>query len=234
LLEVTYVKQAARGARQLLFSNLRQARHTDRRLVEDYLTQATVRKLHLGCGTNVLPGWLNADYFPSSAKILHLDATKPFSLLAIGSFDYIFSEHMIEHISYLDGSRMIAECYRILRLGGKLRLSTPDLSFLVDLYKNDKSKMQREYVDWASKRITWAPYNEDTFVINNFVRDWGHCFIYDEKTLRKSMGKSGFTGITRYPLALSDDQAFCKLENEKKMPAGFLQLESLTLEGSKS
>ena len=66
---------------------------------------------------------------------MYLDATQTFPLPDC-SFDYIFSEHMIEHVTYQNGKRMILECYRVLKPGGLLRISTPDLSFLVDLYKD--------------------------------------------------------------------------------------------------
>src|SRR4030095_12453732 len=133
------------------------------------------------CGDHLLDGWLNADLFPRSAMVLHLDATGPFPF-GDEEFDYVFSEHMIEHISYAQGLHMLSECYRILRKNRKIRISTPNLAFLIDLYKERKSDLQNEYIKWATDEfISFAPGYTDTFVINNFVRDWGHRFIYDEK-----------------------------------------------------
>ena len=141
---------------------------------------------------------------------------------------------MIEHISYSNGLAMLRECHRILRNNGKIRISTPNLQFLIDLYKDNKSKLQREYIKWAiDSFIKSAPCYDDTFVINNFVRDWGHLFIYDEKTLRSSLEKAGFTKIIRCDLNESKDETLRNLENEKRMPKGFLKLESVTLEGTK-
>jgi predicted SAM-dependent methyltransferase len=163
-----------------------------------------------------------------------LDATKPFPL-ENDEFDYVFSEHMIEHVSYRQGEMMLQECFRILRTNGKLRVSTPDLSFLINLYNEDKTSAQREYIKWATdKFIRDAPRYEDTFVINNFVRAWGHLFIYDEKTLRSSMAKAGFTHIVRCDLNQSDDHSLSQLENDTRLPKGFLKLETMTLEGRKS
>ena len=59
-------------------------------------------KLHLGCGKNMLPGWINTDFPPKKENILELDATKKFPF-EDNSIDYVFSEHMIEHISFEDG-----------------------------------------------------------------------------------------------------------------------------------
>jgi hypothetical protein len=66
------------------------------------------------------------------------------------------------------------------------------------------------------------------------VRDWGHCFIYDEKTLNKSLTKAGFINIKRCKLQQSDLIELSGLENEDRMPEGFLGFETLTLEGEKS
>jgi predicted SAM-dependent methyltransferase len=206
----------------------------ERQIIKNYLSQTHIRKLHIGCGNNILEGWLNSDYCPRSATILHLDAAQSFPL-GNDEFDYIFSEHMIEHVSYSQGQTMLKECFRILRPNGTIRLSTPDLSFLIDLYKEDKTSLQREYITWAiDKFVSDAPRYEDIFVINNFVRAWGHLFIYDEKTLRSSMEEAGFANIVRCDLNQSEDDSLSNLENEKRLPNGFLKLETMTLEGRKS
>jgi predicted SAM-dependent methyltransferase len=206
---------------------------TDRKLIEGYYREHRIRKLHIGCGQNDHRGWLNSDYYPQSAQILHLDATEQFPF-GNDEFDYVFSEHMIEHITYSQGLHMLAECHRVLKPNGKVRITTPDLSFLIDLYGSDKSDLQNDYIEWATNQfISAAPRYEDTFVINNFVRDWGHKFIYDEKALRGSMEKAAFTGIVRRHLNDSQDDELRDLENEGRMPEGFLRLESLVLEGTK-
>jgi predicted SAM-dependent methyltransferase len=209
-------------------------RGTDRKLLDNYLRGEGPHKLHLGCGDNVRPGWLNSDYNPQSDSVLHLDATTPFPL-PDASLDYVFSEHMIEHLSYADGMRMLRECHRVLRPGGKVRISTPDLDFVVDLHRQDKSELQQSYIRWATEQfIEAAPYAGDTFVMNNFVRDWGHLFIYDVKTLSRAMESAGFTDITKHQLNESEDLNLVALENDSRMPQGFLQLESFTLEGVKA
>jgi predicted SAM-dependent methyltransferase len=205
----------------------------DRKIAENYYATTKTRKLHIGCGENFLDGWLNSDYFPYLSNIFHLDATERFAL-ADSTIDFIFSEHMIEHISYSHGSMMLVECYRVLRNNGKIRISTPDLPFLINLYQEQKTELQKEYIEWATAMfIPTAPCPNDTFVINNFVRDWGHLFIYDEKTLRLSLEMAGFSDIQRCELNKSTSAAFQDLENEKRIPQGFVNLESVTLEATK-
>jgi predicted SAM-dependent methyltransferase len=206
---------------------------TDARLIRNYFSARLTRKLHIGCGEHLLPDWLNADLHPVSLNVLRLDATKrlPFS---DNMFDYVFSECMIEHVPYRDGAHLLAECYRVLKPGGRLRIATPDLPFLIALYHRDKTELQREYIRWMTEvYIPYAPYADDTFVINNYVRDWGHQFIYDEKTLRRAFERAGFSAIVTRELNDSEDVALRGLENETRMPPGFLRLETLVVEGAK-
>lgn len=206
----------------------------DRKIKKSYFKQNHVKKLHIGCGTNILSGWLNSEYYPKSASILHLDATRSFPF-EDNSFDFVFSEHMIEHITFAEAQDMLAECYRTLKRGGRLRISAPDLSFLIELYREEKSDLQREYIQWfSSTLIEWAPYSDATFVINNFISDWGHKFTYDEETLRFSLEKAGFEKVKKCNLIKSEYEELRNLEYEERMPAGYLRLESMTVEGTKT
>ncbi len=130
---------------------------------------------------------------------------------------------------------MLRECYRVLRKNGKIRISTPNLRFLIDLYTDKKSELKRKYIKWHTDTyIEYAPYEDSTFVINNFVRAWGHKFIYNEKILRSSLKNVGFTKIIRCDLNESTDKSLCNLENDMRMPNGFLKLETFTMEGTKT
>jgi predicted SAM-dependent methyltransferase len=181
------------------------------------------KKLHLGCGDNRLLGWLNTDLHALEG-VFKLDATKPFPFPS-DSFEEIFSEHMIEHIPYKKGIAMLKECYRVLQPGGKLRVTTPDLKFLIALYA-PTTEQQRNYIKWSTDLfIPWATQPTSAFVINNFMRGWGHTFIFDEPTLREAFELAGFAKIKSCPLG--------PLESKGRMPDGFLELESFTLEGTK-
>jgi predicted SAM-dependent methyltransferase len=206
---------------------------SDRAILASYLAQSNSPKLNIGCGGRVLSGWLNTDYASALPMVMHLDIEKRFPFKE-ETFDYIFSEHVIEHIPYLGGVKMLMECFRVLKKPGKIRISTPDLAFLVNLTRFKKTDLQRAYIKWAANAfIPGAPDDNEVFVINNFVRNWGHTFIYDENTLRGAMLSAGFKTITKFDLLESQDAALRDLENEKHLPSNFLRLESFTLEGSK-
>jgi len=129
---------------------------------------------------------------------------------------------------------MLSECHRILKPGGRIRIATPDLSFLIDLYAPYKSELQNDYIRWALDNfVPDVPAPLDTFVINNFVRDWGHKFIYDQKVLRLSLENVGFLNIVKRNLNESGHEDLRELENESRMPNGFLALETIVLEAEK-
>jgi predicted SAM-dependent methyltransferase len=165
---------------------------------------------------------------------MFLDATERFPFMD-STFDYAFSEHMIEHIEYTKGLHMLRECLRILKPGGKIRIATPDLRFLVELYKSEKSELQDRYIEWAvNSFLPHIGIYQDVFVINNFVRDWGHQFIYDTKTLSEAMSASGFINVTRYSPDESDDTNLQGLEmHNTQIPDEFNRLETIVLEGRK-
>jgi predicted SAM-dependent methyltransferase len=206
----------------------------EEQILEGYLARNPSRKLHIGAGDHRLQGWLNTDIDVGLAKdLIYLDATKRFPF-DDNVFDIAFSEHVIEHISREQGVDMLYECHRVLKPGGQIRIATPDLAFLIDLYTPNKSALQISYIEWATDTsIPCAPFYADTFVINNYVRNWGHQFIYDEKVLTHALRRAGFTDIRRYEIGKSRCVELEDLENQARLPDGFLQLETLVLEATK-
>jgi predicted SAM-dependent methyltransferase len=187
---------------------------TKKRIVTNYFITNKIYKLQIASGMNSIKGWLNTDIKPRKG-IIYLNAYNklPFD---DNSFHYLFNEHFIEHIPYKIGEKLIRECYRILKPGGKIRISTPDLLFLIELYGHNKTKSQIEYIHWAADTMFLDDIKgnyEDTFVINNFFYNWGHKFIYDEKVLIALLESSGFVNIIRYNVGESDDVNLKNLEH---------------------
>jgi predicted SAM-dependent methyltransferase len=221
------------------WGSVRTVRHLTRsvlrhkpRLISKYLTANTVYKLHLGCGYHRISGWLNCDLDPMRDVII-LDVTRPLPFTD-GTFDFIYCEHMIEHIPYASGRGMLEECRRVLKPGGTLRIATPDVRFLFALYREDRSTLEAEYIAWSSVQFVGDKGPHTALgVINNFMRDWGHVFLYDPDTLRQSMEAAGFLEITPMKVGQSNKQALKGLENTERMPATHYDLETFILEATK-
>jgi predicted SAM-dependent methyltransferase len=197
-----------------------------------YLRANSVRRLQLGSGSNVYEGWLNTDVvdFKRKNEIVYLDATKPFPL-PDAAFDAVFSEHMIEHLTYEDGIRCLAECHRVLRAGGRIRVATPSLDRLITLCDAEQSDLQGRYIRWSIDSFQGGavPYLPG-FVVNNFFRDWGHQFIYDRQTLGHALESVGFVDVEEWPVGESGDQALVGLERHMRSAAEFNAFETMVLE----
>jgi predicted SAM-dependent methyltransferase len=193
-------------------------RFGDRRAIERYLRTEPVPKLQLGAGPNPLRGWLNTDLLPDlypehRAETLFVDTTRPLPF-ADGAFGYVFSEHQIEHIPEPAGRRMVAECFRVLRPGGRIRLATPDLAFAVRLYTQPDGEEERRYVDWVLDRFLPEVHggNRRCYVVNQLLNAHGHRFVYDEETLRAILDDAGFREVSRFGVGESGDPALSSLE----------------------
>jgi len=208
-----------------------------KKFIKNYLKQSDITKLQIGCGRNCLDGWLNTDYFPASKSVVFLDARKrlPFD---DDTFDYIFCEHFLEHLTYQEGINMLGECFRILNRGiGKIRIATPDLAFLIDLYNKNRTDLQARYIrHMTDKFLPNSNFYESTFIINNFFYNWNHKFIYNLKVLSESMKKIGYANITKYNVGESDDCELFDLESHADgiyVTDEFNWLETLIVEGVK-
>lgn len=81
--------------------------------------------VNIACGNAYLPGWTNLDYSPVSTDVIRADLTGRLPL-ADNSADLVYSSHFFEHIPTDRTAGFLAECHRILKPGGVLRLVMPD------------------------------------------------------------------------------------------------------------
>ncbi len=189
---------------------MRRARWLARRpsLINRYLATHAVRKLQIGAGFHRIPGWLDSDIQPRYPTTIYLDITESFPLPS-ASFDYVLSEHIIEHVPYPGATNAALECFRILRPGGRIRFATPDLKQLLGLFTQSQDAIQQRYSDWIVRNfVPHAVDSSPCFVVNNAFRNWGHEFLYDEVTLRDLLSRAGFTEIVRQSPGESDVAEF--------------------------
>jgi predicted SAM-dependent methyltransferase len=183
-------------------------------LIKAYIGSHPVSKLHVGAASNILEGWLNSDLKPRSEDVVLLDVSEPFPFEP-DSFDYVFSEHLIEHLGYDTGKFMLRECFRVMRSGGRIRIATPDTERLVALLSPDRDPTQMEYIEWISDKFfpEYGKPNRASIVVNNAFRSWGHQFLYDRETLKDVLEKTGFVDIVTFHPGESSDENLRGIEN---------------------
>jgi predicted SAM-dependent methyltransferase len=188
--------------------------------------------LHIGAERFSIPNWFNTDLDPVREDTYYLDATKPFPF-HWDAFDFIFSEHMIEHLSFRQGIDMLRECRRVLKPGGVIRIATPNLLNILALL--DESHHQ-DYLQWALKEFNLPgdPYPKAPNVINNFFRSWGHQFIYDPGTLRVALEQEGFTNVVECEVSESSHAPLRGLERHGVRWNDFInRFETMVFEATK-
>ena len=96
------------------------------------------------------------------------------------SFEAVYSEHMFEHILPMDGSTFLREMYRVLKPGGVLRVTTPDLEKYLMGYVHRKTDpfLADHAARFPPMGKLGPPYTAAT-VVNNIFRNYEHRWVYD-------------------------------------------------------
>jgi predicted SAM-dependent methyltransferase len=174
-----------------------------------------MKKLNFGCGGNLLDGWSNHD--------MDVDITKPLPF-PDNSTDYIFAEHVVEHLDSRDVFNFFSECYRILKKGGVLRVCVPSITRVA-------AKADDEYLYWLGS----SGFGEATLdsAIRNLMVNHGHKTMWSEEILSVALQGAGFD--YRYvAIGSSPDRNLCNLEGHWRVIGDHANwVESIAGEGVK-
>lgn len=200
--------------------------------IKRYFKTANESKLQIGFGNNSLPGWLNTGIsYMESKHGAYMDAGQPFPF-PDASFNYVYSEHLFEHLTYQQAQNMLKESYRVLKPGGVIRIATPDLRFLLGLYQDPEKPLHKEYIAYTAKNGGLP--STAVYVINRFHTAWGHQIIYDKETLSQALQQAGFKDICSCEVGESTHNALISVEGHfKSLPIEYNRLETMILEATK-
>lgn len=174
-------------------------------------------RLHLGCGTVYLKGYVNIDGAPD-----HISDKCPPELLEQNSTDFwhyykqgfgtlpghvvadlkhdlreplpfpngfvdeIVMYQVLEHVPSYEADRLVSDMARVLRMGGSLIVSVPDVRATARLLSEADTD---EKEDWAIRLIHGTQRNR-----------WSHHFCgYVPRTLRTLLSGHGFGGFENMP-----------------------------------
>jgi predicted SAM-dependent methyltransferase len=163
-------------------------------IIRRHLRLSDEPRLQIGSGPVALDGWLNSDLISGD---IYLDVTRTLPL-PDRSIRYAFGEHVIEHITQREADRLLGELHRVLQPGGILRLTTPDLKKIIAIYEDQNPVVSRADYARFLDRETGKPHFQPCQILNDYMRLWGHQYIYDEEDLRVRLQQAGFVRIKRW------------------------------------
>lgn len=175
-------------------------------------------RLNLGCGSQIIDGWINVDYSLGAKlskiplfglinrrfKFFKLDWDKRIFLHDLTkkfpweekSVDVIYSSHTLEHFTRVEGLNFLKECHRVLKYDGIIRIVVPDLQVIVDQYKN-KVFPANEFVE----RLL-VLYEKEKSSLKSLLMplvQFPHKCMYDTPTLLAVMSDIGFEVQSKSP-----------------------------------
>ena len=145
--------------------------------------------LHIGCGPNKKPGWVNIDLGKDADIRLDLRERLPFP---DNSVNMVYSEHFFEHLSLEEGNRFLRECLRVLVPGGRFSVGVPNAQLCLQDYVIDDRD------EWLKVRDRYHPKwcSTPMHSVNYFFRQDGeHKYAYDAETLIELLRDCGFSDV---------------------------------------
>ena len=131
--------------------------------------------IQMGCGTNILPGWINLD-------LSKYDITRPLPW-EDGCVDAYFLEHMIEHVLPAEAYGFFKEAWRTLKPGGVLRLSFPDLLRIA-------KRSTPEYIRFLEENH-WGDGSPGS-ALRNIIENHHHKALWTAETLAAILESLGY------------------------------------------
>ncbi|MEY4548881.1 MAG: hypothetical protein RL685_5076 [Pseudomonadota bacterium] len=151
--------------------------------------------LHLGCGKRRIPGFLNVDVAGSE-----YDVDLGFGKLpwADGSFDAVVAQQVIEHLDLeVELPALLSEVRRVLRPGGQIWLSCPDMERVCRSYLEDRgaSLVSDRVKRWPDFSLGSLPPQHMVNVV--FHQAGEHLNLFDYPLLAHVLQQQGFVSPVR-------------------------------------
>ncbi len=192
-------------------------------VVRRYFKENAEPKLNLGCGSKVVPGWLNVDKFAPTADA-YMNACARFSFPA-DVFKAVYVEHLLEHIKVDKVPFLLSELYRVIQPDGILRIICPDLELHAAMYHENRSEFFKPFLKRFEEyrktepRKYWLVRTKGGVFNTRFVeRFYHHRWMYDFETLDICLREIGFQEVVRqaHRKSLLDDMGILDSEEGKE------------------
>lgn len=117
-------------------SNLRAFIRIPFRILWNYLCLRFKKdlKLHIGSGDIRIGDYINVDSLLSPNVDLMINIKNLKYFVRKNSVAKIYGSHILEHFSHKEVKKVIEDCYQLLKKGGELRISVPDMDKIIKIY----------------------------------------------------------------------------------------------------
>lgn len=132
------------------------------------------------------PGWITIDLAEGADLRLNLAKKIP---LADQSIIEIHSEHFFEYLAIEEIQFCLKECFRILKIGGKISFCVPDFERACHLYCDEEEFSDKRF--WMLPNPNWCKSKMDE--LNFLIYGNGyHKFMFDAENGVERLAEAGF------------------------------------------
>ena len=184
---------------------LRYTRSNEERLAKQ-IKKVNIQRLHVGCGNVWLASWLNILFerrqeygrikIVNGTLVLNYNLLKSWPVES-DSIQLIAGSHFIEHLDLNEGMKFVAESFRVLKKGGRLRLSCPDMELYARHYVNNNQKFFDHPLirEWCTFKAAQTP--GQIFIAKAYDSGGAHRWFYDFASLKNILERAGFVEIKK-------------------------------------
>ncbi len=144
------------------------------------------QNLEIGSGPLRKPGWLTVDKCLGADIYWDLNKKLPFRN---DEFETIYSSHVLEHFSFKELQRLLAELYRILKPGGIMSVCVPDAQIYIDIYNNKKDSRKLNLTQYQPAFISEESMDALNYL---FYMNGQHKHMFDRDSLIYHLSSAGF------------------------------------------
>ena len=167
-----------------------------------------IKKLHVGCGTILIAGWINADVEGENFDV-KFDLTESWPLKN-NTLSYIYSEHVFEHLTPQEGQLAWVEALRVLKPNELCEQPCQILIFCVPyILRIGRNKT-------GLKTGGYSHIRTKAEMLNTCFYFWNHKWLYNFEEFVLRIEDTGFKNPVRMDYGKKFTSRIMQFGNERR------------------
>jgi predicted SAM-dependent methyltransferase len=204
--------------------------------LKKFFSSYSIEKLHVGCGVHLLKGWCNVLFEPNQEygrlknvngiDFLNFNLLRPWPWPE-NSISFIAGSHFIEHLDLNQCLQFNKAAFRVLKAGGIIRLSCPDLeTYALNYIKKNSDFFNHEEIKKACAFKAAETYSQ-IFAAKAYDCGGAHKWFHDFSSLENILKRAGFVRVRKVKRLEGETPDLEKLEPVQR------EIETLYVEATK-